>query len=135
MTVQLNPYLNFRDTARQAIEFYQSAFGGEVTISTFEDFHVSEDPAEKDKVMHSVLTSPNGLVLMCADTPDSMEHHVGSSVSVSLSGDDDAALRGYWSKLSAGASDVVPLEKAPWGDSFGMCTDKFGIRWLVNITG
>jgi PhnB protein len=54
--------------------------------------------------------------------------------SVSLSGDDEAELTGYWQKLTDGATVSQPLEKAPWGDSFGMLTDKFGITWLVNIT-
>ena len=135
MTTRLNPYLSFRDTARQAMEFYQSVFGGELTVSTFAEFNVSEDPAEQDKVMHSQLTTDNGLVLMGADTPNAMDHTVGTNYSVSLSGDDDAELRGYWDKLTDGATIGEPLTTAPWGDSFGMFTDKFGVSWLVNITG
>ena len=70
MATYLNPYLSFRDTARQAMEFYQSVFGGELTLSTFGEFHASEDPAEVDKIMHGQLETPGGLVLMGADTPD-----------------------------------------------------------------
>lgn len=137
MTVRLNPYLSFRDNAREAMEFYQSVFGGELTSNTFADFQVSEDPAEQDKIMHSMLEAPNGLALMGADTPSYMEHNPSSSHAVSLSGqsDDEEVLRGYWSKLSEGANVSAPLEKAPWGDTFGMCTDKFGITWMVNIAG
>lgn len=134
MQTRLNPYLSFRDTARDAMEFYRSVFGGELTVSTFGDYHASPDPAEQEKVMHSMLTSDSGLVLMGADTPNSMDYTQGDSVSVSLSGDDDAELRGYWEKLIDGATVQQPLEKAPWGDSFGMCTDRFGVHWLVNIT-
>jgi PhnB protein len=72
---------------------------------------------------------------MAADTPAGMEYSPGKNVSVSLSGDDDKELRGYWEKLSPGAMVMMPLEPAPWGDTFGMLTDKFGIGWLVNITG
>jgi PhnB protein len=57
----------------------------------------------------------------------------GSNVSLSLSGNDEAELKGYWDKLSVGATISVPLAPAPWGDMFGMLTDKFGIQWLVNI--
>jgi PhnB protein len=64
-----------------------------------------------------------------------MEYTPGSNYSVSLSGDDDAELRGYWEKLSDGGTVTMPLEKAPWGDSFGMCVDKYGVSWLVNISG
>jgi PhnB protein len=135
MTTRLNPYLSFRDTARQAMDFYQSVFGGEVTRSTFAELHASEDPAEADKVMHSMLEAPNGLVLMAADTPNSMDLAAGSNFSVSLSGDDEADLRGYWEKLTDGGTVTVPLEKAPWGDSFGMCVDRFGVPWMVNIAG
>ena len=135
MASRLNPYLSFKDNARAAMDFYKTVFGGELTVSTFAEFHVSEDPAEQDKVMHSQLTTDNGLVLMGADTPNAMDHTVGTNYSVSLSGDDDAELRGYWDKLTDGATIGEPLTTAPWGDSFGMFTDKFGVSWLVNITG
>jgi len=135
MATRLNPYLGFRDTAREAMEFYQSVFGGELTTSTFAEFQASEDPAERDKIMHSMLTSDSGLVLMAADTPNSMDYTPGNSHSISLSGEDEAELRGYWDKLSAGGNVTMPLERAPWGDTFGMCVDKFGVSWMVNIAG
>ena len=134
MTTRLNPYLGFRDTAREAMEFYRSVFGGDLTISTFAELQASEDPAEQDKVMHSMLTTENGLTLMASDTPNSMEVTPGTNYSVSLSGEDDAELRGYWEKLSDGGTVTMPLDKAPWGDSFGMCVDKYGVSWLVNIS-
>jgi PhnB protein len=133
MTVQLNPYLGFRDNARDAMGFYQSVFGGELTVSTFEQFHASEDPAEAGKVMHSQLAGDNGITFMAADTPNSMAHRPGDSMSMSLSGDDETLLRGLFDKLSVGASDVMPMNKAPWGDVFGMLTDRFGVRWLINV--
>lgn len=135
MTTRLNPYLSFRDTARDAMEFYRSVLGGELTLSTFGDLQGSEDPAEQDKIMHGLLVSPSGLTLMGADTPDRMQFNPGDNVSVSLSGEDDGELRGYWDKLSEGATITAPLNRAPWGDTFGMCTDRFGVNWLVNITG
>jgi PhnB protein len=135
MSTRLNPYLSFRDNAKEAMGFYQSVFGGELTLSTFEELHASEDPAEQNKIMHSQLESEGGLVLMASDTPNSMDYTPGTNISVSLSGDDDAELRGYWTKLSDGGTVAMPLEKAPWGDSFGQCVDKFGISWLVNISG
>lgn len=135
MTTRLNPYLGFRDTAKAAMDFYQSVFGGDLTRSTFAEFHASEDPAEQDKIMHSMLITDNGLVLMAADTPNHMDYTPGNNHSVSLSGEDEAELRGYWDKLSEGGTVTVPLERAPWGDSFGMCVDKFGVSWMVNITG
>ncbi len=135
MPTLLNPYLNFRAEAREAMNFYQSVFGGTLDISTFGEYQLSEDPSEQDKVMHSQLETPGGLVLMGADTPNFMEYKGAGNVSVSLSGDDEAELRGYWDKLSEGATIVMPLENAPWGDAFGMLTDRYGITWLVNIAG
>jgi PhnB protein len=135
MSTQLNPYLSFRETAREAMSFYQSVFGGELTISTFAEFHASEDPAEQDKIMHSMLSTKDGLTLMASDTPNSMDYSPGTNYSVSLSGENDAELRGYWQQLSAGGAVTMPLNQAPWCDTFGMCVDKFGASWLVNIAG
>jgi PhnB protein len=132
LSVWLNPYLSFRDNAREAMTFYHSVFGGELTVSTFADFHASGDPTEQHKIMHSQLESPDGLVLMGADTPEGMEYRSQAGVSVSLSGDDEARLRGYWERLSEGGSVTVPFEKAPWGDTFGLCVDRFGTNWMVN---
>jgi PhnB protein len=71
---------------------------------------------------------------MGADTPAHQPLTVGDSISVSLSGDDEKELRGYWEKLVEGATITAPFEKAPWGDIFGMCIDKFGVTWLVDVT-
>jgi PhnB protein len=135
MPSRLNPYIGFRDNAKEAMEFYQSVFGGELTRSTFAEYQVSDDPAEQDKTMHAQLDTPGGMVLMAADTPNSIDYQAGGNVSVSLSGDDEDELRGYWNRLVDGGIAAMPLEKAPWGDSFGMCVDKFGVTWMVNIAG
>lgn len=134
MNTRLNPYLSFRGTAKDAMEFYQSVFGGDLRLNTFGDYHASDDPAEVDKIMHGMLETEGGLTLMGADTPSSMEYQPGNTISVSLSGDNEAELRRYWEGLSEGGTIAMPLEKAPWGDTFGMCTDRFGVSWLVNIT-
>jgi PhnB protein len=134
MSTQLNPYLTFRASAREAMEFYHSVFGGDLTISTFADFQASGDPAEQDKVMHAMLSTDGGLVLMASDTPDQMDYVAGSNFSISLSGENEAELRGYWAMLSDGGTVAMPLGPAPWGDTFGMCSDKYGVNWLINIT-
>ena len=135
MPTRLNPYLGFRSNARDAMDFYKTVFGGELTLSEFGEMMASEDPSEATKIMHAQLISDSGLTLMGADTPNSMPYSDGDNFSVSLSGDDEAELTGYWEKLSAAGTVIEPLARAPWGDSFGMVTDQFGVRWLVNIAG
>ena len=136
MPVRLNPYISFRDQAREAMELYRSVFGGELEINTFGESGMSDDPAQADKVMHSLLDTGTGMVLMASDTPPGMEVQDGSRISISLSGDDEPTLRGYWDGLlGAGGTAVLPLEKAPWGDWFGMVADRFGVTWMVNISG
>ncbi|QBS38981.1 VOC family protein [Nocardia sp. CS682] len=132
MTSRLNPYLTFGDTARAALEFYRDVFGGTLTISTFSEFSDQEAPGA-DLVMHGVLETPSGFTLMAADTPPGMEYTPGSSISISLSGTDFAELHGYWDRLSEAGTVSVPLEKQMWGDEFGLCRDRFGVAWMVNI--
>ena len=132
MTSRLNPYISFTDDARQAMEFYKGVFGGTLNVSTFGESGAAGSP-DADKIMHAMLETDQGFTLMGADTPTGMEHRPGTNVAVSLSGDDTEQLRGYWQKLSEGGTVSVPLEKQMWGDEFGMCVDKFGIGWMVNI--
>ena len=97
--------------------------------------NMAEDPAEANKIMHASLKTDKGFVLMGSDTPASMNLDEGSSYSISLSGDDGEELRGYWDKLLDGGQMTLPLEKAPWGDVFGMLNDKFGTSWMISIEG
>ncbi|MFI6206263.1 VOC family protein [Streptomyces sp. NPDC051041] len=132
MAVRLNPYLSFAGDARQALEFYQEIFGGTLRFSTYAEFGPPDAPGA-DRIMHGMLETPDGLVLMGADVPPGTDHIPGNNFAVSLSGDDDAGLRGCWQRLSADGEVVVPLEKQVWGDVLGMCTDRFGVPWMVAI--
>lgn len=134
MNTRLNPYISFKNKAREAMTFYQAAFGGKLTMTTFKEGGAPVDPAEENNIMHAILEADNGIVLMGSDTPDHMEYKQGSSINISLSGDNEVELTGYWNKLSTGATIAQPLAKAPWGDTFGMLTDQFGIFWMVNIS-
>jgi PhnB protein len=133
VTSRLNPYISFSDNARQALEFYRGVFGGDLTLSTFGEAGAAGG-ADADKIMHGQLETPAGYTLMAADTPAGMDRTVGTTMSISLSGDDADELRDHFAKLSDGGVVTVPLEKQVWGDEFGMCVDPFGIAWMVNIS-
>ena len=132
MASVLNPYISFRNNARQAMEFYKDVFGGTLTLNTFGEYGDPNAPGA-DGIMHGQLNADSGFTLMGADTPPGMETNPGDNITISLSGDDEQELRGYWDKLSQGGTVSVPLEKQMWGDLFGQCTDQFGIPWMVNI--
>jgi PhnB protein len=134
MQSRIDPYFVFKDNAREAMEFYKTVFGGKLEMDTFKKYNASQDPSEDNKIMHAMLEAENGISFMGSDTPMGMDFHPGSNGSVALSGDNEAELKGYFHKLSAGGTVTAPMEKAPWGDQFGMCTDKFGIGWMVNIS-
>ncbi len=134
MQSRLNPYLSFQDTARPAMEFYKSVFGGTLTISSFKDFGMAQDPSQEQLVMHSMLEADNGITFMASDTPPSMPYRPGASVTMALSGDNDAELTMYFEKLASGGKVTVPLAVAPWGDKYGQLSDRFGIDWHVNVT-
>jgi PhnB protein len=136
MQSKLNPYISFQGNAREAMEFYKSIFGGELTLSTFGEAGMSDQGFDPNGIMHAMLVAPNGMTLMAADSATGMREFVaGTNISMSLSGDNKEELSSYYNKLVDGGKVEEPLAEAPWGDTFGMCTDKFGIFWMVNIAG
>lgn len=134
MSQLLNPYLHKPGNAREALDFYLDIFGGDLNIMTFEQGGMPIE-GHGEKVMHGQLTTAAGFTIMASDTPPGHETAHGEDVSISLSGDDEDALRGYFAKLKDGGVVHQELEQAPWGDFFGACSDRFGTSWLVNIAG
>jgi PhnB protein len=132
MASRLNPYIAFDGTARQAMEFYRGVFGGDLRVTTFGEFGQQDSP-DADKVMHAQLDTDRGFTLMASDTPAGMQRNPGDTITISLSGEDAGELRGYWEQLADGGNVTMPLEKQMWGDEFGMCVDRFGVPWMVDI--
>jgi PhnB protein len=129
----LNPYLSFRTEAREPLEFYHAVLGGELAINVFGEFpDMVQDPSQKDLVMHGQVTTPEGLVLMASDTPDGMPYEKPQGFSVSLSGNSQARTQEVWDQLTAGGSVTMPLDVPPWGGTFGMLIDRFGIPWMLH---
>jgi PhnB protein len=136
MSVTLNPYLHFNGNAEEVAHFYGKVFGIEPTISRYGDDPAAMehiDEKYRNNVMHADLVA-DGVRLMLSDSGPMGEGTMGDNFSMSLSGDDDAKLTEYFTKLSEGGEVDVPLSKQSWGDTFGMLHDKFGISWFVNIT-
>ncbi len=130
MANKLNPYLTFAGTAHEALDFYKTVFGGELTLQTFKEANMAQSPEQEGHIMHGQLITADNMTLMASDDPEGQS----KPASVAVGGDDEAVLRGYWDKLSDGAEIIVPFDMSTWGDMFGMLTDKFGTRWLINAT-
>ena len=113
MVSRLNPYIGFTDNARQAMEFYQEVFGGTLVVNTFGEYGTEGEDA--DKIMHGQLETDKGYTLMGADTLAGMERDSGSSITISLSGDEGDDLRGYWEKLAEGGTITASAGEADVG--------------------
>jgi PhnB protein len=133
----MNPYLNFNGNTEEAFNFYKSVFGGEFsTLQRFKDTpeanKVTEN--EKDKIMHVSLPIGQGSFLMASDALESMKQKVnpGNNFYLTLNTESEEETNRIFNGLSAGGNVEMPLNKTFWGAYFGMFTDKFGIRWMVN---
>ena len=133
----INPYLNFKGNTEEAFNFYRSVFGGEFEIiQRFKDTPEAERlPAtDHDKIMHIALPIGKNNILMGTDALESAGQTLtqGNNFSLSISTDSDDETGKIFNALSAGGTVTMPLDKMFWGSYFGMCTDKFGVQWMVS---
>lgn len=137
MSLNLNPYLSFRGNAREALEFYRSVLGGKLDVMRYDSIPgMMGDESEADKIMHGYLETPEGLALMAADIPQSMPDAADSSTggsAVCIWGDDEERMLALWDGLTEGGRVNLPFDPAPWGGRFGDLTDRFGVRWMLNL--
>ena len=149
MTLTTTTHLNFRGTARQALDFYRSVFGGEVTLATYSDFGMPAGVPGADKVVFGRIESPAGIRLMAYDIPGqddpdaaatagSTRRENGTTVTdrsffQSLQAQSLDELTRYWGGLAAGAEIVEPLAASAWSAGFGMLTDRFGVTWVLDV--
>lgn len=128
----MNPYLNFAGDAREAMEFYQSIFGGELSVVSFSDAQMDEE-MPSGGTMHAMLTTPDFVFLTSNAMPGAEETWGGTRNYISLGSTDKELLTGWFEKLSEGGNVGVPLAPQQWGAVFGLCMDRYGIEWMVNI--
>lgn len=136
--MQLNPYLNFEGNAEEAFLFYQSVFGGELSIQRMAEVPGVAGLTEQEMncAMHISLPLPNGQLLMASDIIPSLGHvlKVGNNNYISLSVDSREEAERFFAGLSAGGKIEMPLEDMFWGDYFGSFADRFGVNWMVNYS-
>ena len=132
MQPALTPYLNFNGNAAEAMRFYQSVLGGELTMQTFEEAKMAGTPDEKNLIVHAALNN-GALTFMASDTHPKQQTKFGDNIHMSIAGSDNGRLTEIFNGLARGGRVDMPLAKQFWGDTFGMLTDKFGVHWMVNI--
>ena len=148
MSITTTTHLNFRGDARSALEFYQSVFGGQVTIATYGDFGMPAGVPGADSVVFGQVESTDGFRVMAYDIPGqtggtadvagSTHRENGTTITnqsffVSVRGETLAEVETYWAALSVGASIVEPLAASAWSPGFGMLTDSFGVTWILDV--
>jgi PhnB protein len=135
MSVSTTAHINFRGDARKALEFYQSVFGGDLSIATYADIHAVEDPAQTDQVAFGRVTAPNGFDIMAYDVQPSKSYNPGENpFYITLQGADAAEIKALWDALGDGATaTLIPLAPAAFAPLYGMLTDRFGVTWIVGV--
>jgi PhnB protein len=126
------PYINFNDHAREAMEFYQRVLGGKLDLLTWNPDGPPKPAEPGDRILHSVLET-DGAFIMATDGMEGSLVPVGQNISITLSGPDRDRLEKAFEELSEGGKVSMPLHTESWGDTFGMLVDQFGISWMVNI--
>ncbi|EKE07089.1 MAG: hypothetical protein ACD_18C00190G0003 [uncultured bacterium] len=140
---KVSTYLNFPRNTEEAFNFYKSVFGTEFEgeINRMGDIPSQEGQpviSEEDKnlVMHVALPILAGHVLRGTDAPESMGFTVnmGNNVYINLEPDTREETERLFKALSSGGEVEMALADMFWGDYFGSCTDKFGVKWMFNCS-
>ncbi|WP_039805102.1 VOC family protein [Nocardia araoensis] len=134
MSLATTTHLNFRGDARDALEFYRSVFGGQLAVVTYKDAGNFQEESEADQIMWGQVQADNGFHVMAYDVPSSMDYHPGvNGFFVSVRGETVEEVSGFWEKLTAGATVVIPMGPANWAPAYGMLRDRFGVVWVVDV--
>ena len=137
MTVTTTAHANFRGQAREALTFYHSVFGGDLSLATYADIHAAENPGQAGHVAFGRVKAPNGFDIMAYDVQPSKGYNPGENAFyITLQGTDADEIESHWNGLADGAATVlIPLAPAPFAPLYGMLTDRYGITWIVGVDG
>ena len=150
MSITTTTHLNFSGDARQALEFYRSVFGGEITAATYADVGMPAEAPGSDGIVFGQLESPSGFRVMAYDIPGATggsaanagttRRENGTTITdrqafVSVRGNSLDEIEGYWSALGEGGTVIEPLAASPWSPGFGMLVDPFGVTWILDVAG
>ena len=134
--MSLHPYLILTNTCREAMTRYAEILGGELEIMTAADMPPGEEPPpgppNPDMVIHAALTFGDGDLLMASDDPTGDGSGIRGAA-ISLMFTDDEQARRVFDGLSEGGQVHMPLGETFWAPLFGMCADRFGASWMVNV--
>jgi PhnB protein len=147
MAITTTTHLNFRGDARQALEFYQSVFGGHLTVVTYGDFGMPQGLPDADKVVFGQVTAENGFRIAAYDAPSQSPAAPASTATtrengmtltgerffVVVGGDTADEVSALWDKLADGAAIVEKFGPSAFSPGFGMLTDRFGVTWVLQV--
>ncbi|MCG8970371.1 VOC family protein [Streptomyces sp. CL12-4] len=149
MTISTTTHLNFRGTARQALDFYATVFGGRTVIATYGDLGMPKEVPGADKVVFGQVENEDGFRVMAYDIPGqddtdstvtagSTRRENGATITdrtffQSVRADTLDEITGYWSALAEGGTVIEPLAASAWTPGFGMLTDRFGVTWVLDV--
>ncbi len=129
-------HLVFSGKCREAFALYEKTFGSKIQMCmTYGDAPEGSPvpPEAKDQVMHMSMPLGSMLLMGCDDprNPDAGP----KSIQISVSEENADEVERIFDELKEGGSVQMPLGKTFWSPLFGMCTDKFGVGWMVSVPG
>ena len=147
MTIATTTHLNFRGTAREALDFYAGVFGGQAFVATYADFGMPAETPGADRVVFGQVETADGFRIMAYDipgadaadaTPAVTRRENGTTITdspffVSVHGETLDEISGYWAALADGATVIEPLAASSWSPGFGMLADRFGVTWILDV--
>lgn len=134
MSVTTTLHINFRGTAKPALEFYHSVFGGELTLVPYGDAPMGQGPDQAEQIVWGQVETPGGFRVMAFDVRDSQSWNAGEiPFYVSVSGADADEITGYWTALSDGATILDEFGESMFAKLYGRLTDRFGVTWIIDV--